>query len=101
MVRPIRKSEADLIARIGSSSISVGVEDLLGLWKALDSAALYFLNRDSANASLHLESVRRSPLTIQLVNERDQLEKILVDSIPKDPPQPEGSSEKTQEKPGE
>ena len=64
MEREITKSEVDLVVRkIGSTSIPVGVEDLLGLLDSLDSAARYLLNRDSMNAALHLESVRRSPLT--------------------------------------
>jgi len=101
--REITKSEVDLIVRkIGSTSISVGVEDLLRLWEALDPAARYLSKRDHMNATLHLESVRRSPLTTRLVNARDRLEKILADSIPlrtghpaptPTPPQPEKSPE--------
>ena len=82
MPQVVRKTVADVIARIGSMSIGVGVQDLLELWEALDSAAVYFLNRDRMNATLHLESVRRSPLTTRLVTERDRLEKIVADSIP-------------------
>ena len=97
--RPVRTLEADLIARIGSASISVDVKDLLRIWGALDSAALHLLNRDLSNAALHLESIRRSPLTNRLIDARERLENILADSIPKEipiPTQPEGSSEENQ-----
>ena len=86
LAQVIRKSEADLMERIGSASIptsiSVDVKDLARMWAALDSAAQYLQRRDWANATLHLESVRRSPLTVRLVYARERLEKVLVDAIP-------------------
>src|SRR5438034_4984692 len=79
--------------QIRSSTIQIPGEDVLALRRALDLAARHHLFRDHANAALHLESVRRSPLTDQLISARDRLDKILTDSIPKDPvPQTEGSS---------
>ena len=90
MARQVSEREA----RIRSNTIQIPGEDVLTIRRVLDSAIIHHLHRDHANAALHLESVRRSPLTNQLISARDRLEKILADSIPKDPvPQPEGSSE--------